>query len=81
MVAHTNYNASTSTDFVQKMTLPKNYTAFLTVRIDKDTADAFRTKAKEFGGTSEVLREVVTAFNDSRLTVRPDPNRKSLFNL
>jgi len=63
------------------MTLPKNYTAFLTVRIDKHTADAFRTKAKEFGGTSEVMREIVTAFNDNRLTVRPDPNRKSLFNL
>ena len=63
------------------MTLPKNYTAFLTVRIDKDTADAFRTKAKEFGGTSEVLREIVTAFNDDRLTMQPNPNRKSLFNL
>ena len=63
------------------MTLPKNYTAFLTVRIDKDTADAFRTKAKEFGGTSEVLREIVTAFNDNRLTMQPNPNRKSLFNL
>ena len=63
------------------MTLPKNYTAFLTVRIDKDVADAFRTKAKEFGGTSEVLREIVTAFNDNRLTMQPNPNRKSLFNL
>ena len=63
------------------MTLPKNYTAFLTVRIDKDTAEAFRTKAKEFGGTSEVLREVVTAFIDDRMTVQPNPNRKTIFNL
>ena len=65
--------------FVQKMTLPKNLTAFLTVRIGKDSADTFRQKAKEFGGTSEVMREIVTAFNDDRLTVRPDPNRKTLF--
>ena len=63
----------------RKMTLPKNYSAFLTVRISKDTADAFRTKAKEFGGTSEVLRAIVETFNDDRLTVRPDPNRKTLF--
>jgi hypothetical protein len=63
------------------MTLPKNYRAFLTLRLSKDTADTFRMKAKEFGGTSEVLRSIVEAFNDDRLTVRPDPNRKSLFNL
>jgi len=61
------------------MTLPKNYTAFLTVRIDKDTADAFRIKAKEFGGTSEVLRAIVEAFNDNRLIVAPDPSRKTIF--
>lgn len=62
------------------MTLPKNFTAFLTVRINKETADAFRKRAKEYGGTSQVIRELAEAFVDDRLTVQPNPNRKSLFN-
>ena len=67
--------------FLTDMTLPKNFTAFLTVRISQDSAAAFRRRAKEFGGTSEVMREIVEAFNENRLTVRPNPNRKSLYQL
>ena len=74
------YNASTSTDFLQTMTLPKKFAAFLTVRVNRATADAFRAKAKEYGGTSQVIRELAEAFVDDRLTVQPNPNRKSLFN-
>ena len=66
--------------FLQTMTLPKKFTSFLTVRINRDVVDAFRTKAKEYGGTSQVLRELAEAFVDDRLTVQPNPNRKSLFN-
>ena len=66
--------------FLQTMTLPKNFTAFLTVRINKETADAFRKRAKEYGGTSQVIRELAEAFVDDRLTVQPNPNRKSFFN-
>ena len=62
------------------MTLPKKFAAFLTVRVNRATADAFRTKAKEYGGTSQVIRELAEAFVDDRLTVQPNPNRKSLFN-
>jgi hypothetical protein len=79
-IAQINYTASTKTHFLQIMTLPKNFTAFLTVRLNRKTADAFRTKAKEYGGTSEVMREIVEAFIDGRLTVQPNPNRKTLFN-
>ena len=67
--------------FLQTMTLPKNFTAFLTVRLAQDTAAQFRSKAKEYGGTSEVMREIVDAFIDDRLTVQPNPNRKTIFNL
>lgn len=66
--------------FLQTMTLPKKFAAFLTVRVNRDTADAFRAKAKEYGGTSQVIRELAEAFVDDRLTVQPNPNRKSLFN-
>ena len=79
-VSPVHYNASTETNFLQTMTLPKNFTAFLTVRINKETADAFRKRAKEYGGTSQVIRELAEAFVDDRLTVQPNPNRKSLFN-
>ena len=65
--------------FLQTMTLPKNFTAFLTVRINKETADAFRKRAKEYGGTSQVIRELAEAFVDDRITIKPDPNRKSLY--
>ena len=61
------------------MTLPKKFAAFLTVRVNRDTADAFRAKAKEYGGTSQVIRELAEAFVDDRITIKPDPNRKSLY--
>ena len=73
------YTASTETTFLRIMTEPKNYTAFLTVRISQDNAAAFRRRAKEFGGTSEVVRAMVEAFIDDRITIKPDPNRKSLY--
>lgn len=63
------------------MTKQRQLESFLTVRLDRKTADAFRAKAKEFGGTSTILREIVLAFNDDRLTVAVDPNRKTIFNL
>ena len=65
--------------FLQTMTLPKKFAAFLTVRVNRDTADAFRAKAKEYGGTSQVIRELAEAFVDDRITIKPDPNRKSLY--
>jgi len=63
------------------MTTKRQLESFLTVRLDSKTAEAFRTRAKEYGGTSEVLREIVLAFNDNRLTVAVDPTRKTIFNL
>ena len=56
-------------------------TTFLTVRLPQQTHAAFRTKAERYGGVSEVLRELVSAFIDNRLTVTPPvtPRKESLY--
>ena len=45
-------------------------TTFLTVRLQQQTHHAFRDKATRYGGVSEVLRELVTAFIEDRLTIQ-----------
>ena len=56
-------------------------TTFLTVRLQQQTHQAFRVKAEKYGGISEVLRELVEAFIDDRLTVIPPvtPKKESLY--
>jgi hypothetical protein len=55
----------------------KTKQTFLTVRLTRDAHQAFRAKATRFGGPSEVLRELVMAFLEDRLTVQPPTeNRK-----
>jgi len=56
-------------------------TTFLTVRLQQQTHHAFRDKAIRYGGVSEVLRELVEAFIEDRLTVIPPvtPKKESLY--
>jgi Arc/MetJ-type ribon-helix-helix transcriptional regulator len=56
-------------------------TSFLTVRLPQQTHTEFRIKAERYGGVSEVLRELVSAFIDNRLTVTPPvtPRKESLY--
>jgi len=56
-------------------------TTFLTVRLQQQTHHAFREKATRYGGVSEVLRELVEAFIEDRLTVIPPvtPKKESLY--
>jgi hypothetical protein len=56
-------------------------TTFLTVRLQQQTHQAFRAKAEKYGGISEVLRELVEAFIEDRLTVTPPvtPKKESLY--
>jgi hypothetical protein len=54
-------------------------TTFLTVRLAPSEHSAFHRKAKSFGGTSFVLREIVSAFIDSRLIIQPNPERPTLY--
>jgi hypothetical protein len=56
-------------------------TTFLTVRLPQQTHIEFRAKAQRYGGVSEVLRELVTAFIEDRLTIQApkQPKKESLY--
>lgn len=45
-------------------------TKYLGARVTEATHDDFHKKAKQFGDASDVLRELVTAFNEDRLDIR-----------
>ena len=49
---------------------------FLTVRLTEQERTVFGVKAKQYGGVTFVLREVVQAFIENRLTVKPPVNPK-----
>ena len=51
-------------------------TKFLSVRLTPQDHRTFFRKSKRYGKPSDLLRELVQAFNDDRLTVRPPVNTK-----
>jgi hypothetical protein len=59
----------------------KPLSQFMTVRLKPTDHKAFRVKASRYGGASEVLRELVTAFIEDRVTVIPprNPRKESLY--
>jgi hypothetical protein len=57
------------------MTLGK----YLTVRVTDERKTEFHKKAKRYGKPSDVLREIVEAFIDGRLVIKPDPKKESLY--
>ena len=54
----------------------KPLTAFLAVRLEPKTQAAFRRRAAQFGKPSDVMRELVEAFLEDRLTITPPTNVK-----
>lgn len=58
------------------MTTPKPKSAFLTVRVTGQTRSKFHAKAQKFGQPSDVLRELIEAFLEDRLSIVPPVNRK-----
>jgi len=54
---------------------------FLNLRVSPKVHKAFSVKAREFGGTSEVLRELVEGFLEDRVTVKPNPEKRSLYHV
>jgi len=50
-------------------------------RIPTELREEFFTKAREFGGGSEILRELVVAFVENRVTITPSKAKQSLYNL
>jgi hypothetical protein len=51
--------------------MPINKSAYLNVRVSDKTRTKFHDKARKFGKPSEVLRELVDAFIEDRVTIRP----------
>jgi hypothetical protein len=50
-------------------------------RIATELRDEFFKKAEEFGGGSLVMRELVTAFVEDRITIRPSEVKSKLYEL
>ena len=50
--------------------------AYLSVRVPDKTHTRFHAKAKKFGTPSEVLRELIDAFIEERVTIQPPVIRK-----
>jgi hypothetical protein len=48
-----------------------NKTAYLIVRVADKTRTKFHAKAKKFGTPSDVLRELIDAFIEDRVTIQP----------
>lgn len=49
--------------------------AYLTARVAAKTRTQFHEKASEFGKPSEILRELIEAFIEDRLTISPPVTR------
>lgn len=54
---------------------------FLTVRLTPQERKEFSRKAESYGGPTFVMRELVEAFMENRLTVQPNPEKRSLFHV
>jgi hypothetical protein len=53
---------------------------YLTLRVNKETHAAFAEKAGLFGmKPSTVHREIIEAFLDDRLVIKPNPRKESLY--
>lgn len=59
----------------------KPLSQFMTVRLKPSDHKAFRAKATRYGGVSEVLRELVIAFTEDRVTIIPpsNPRKENLY--
>ena len=61
------------------MTRTNNHT--VQARIPTELRTTFFEKAQEFGGGSEVLRELVVAFVEDRVTITPSVAKIKLYKL
>lgn len=52
---------------------------FMSVRIADSLHGEFSQKAVKYGGTSYVLREMISAFVDNRLTIKQPKTKESLY--
>lgn len=62
------------------MTEPKTKSDAIYVRVTPETKQKFTEAAEPFGTPSEVIRELILAFIEGRLTIAPPKDRKELYN-
>lgn len=53
----------------------------LSLRLPESLRRRFNAKAQKFGKAADVHRELLEAFVEDRMTIRPNPNKPSLENL
>ena len=70
-LCHTRDTLATSTQKIFTVMTLFNKSAYLTVRVADKTRIKFHAKAKKFGTPSEVLRELIDAFIEDRVTIHP----------
>jgi len=51
---------------------------YLGTRVTESTRTQFTKKAKKYGDPGAVLRELIEAFIDNRITIVRDPNRVTM---
>jgi hypothetical protein len=52
---------------------------YLNLRINKRRREAFHVKASRYGKPSDILRELIEAFLDDRLVIKPNPRKENLY--
>lgn len=60
------------------MSTKETKTKSLHVRMTPKEHKAFDKRAEPYGGMSTVARELVTAFTENRVTITPNPKKRSL---
>lgn len=56
-------------------------TAFLAIRLTPQERKAFGVKAESYGGPTFVIRELVEAFVQDRIVIKPNPEKRSLYHV
>lgn len=54
---------------------------FISMRATPEMYRKFQSKAKQYGGVSSVLRELISAFLDDRLTIERKADHKDLYDI
>jgi hypothetical protein len=64
---------------VMKKTLSKSNT--VAVRLAPSLSRTFTSMSAKYGGRSEVMRELILAFTENRLTIQPPKLENSIYDL
>ena len=63
------------------MSSKPNLDKFLATRVTAQVHKKFHRKAKDYGKPSDLLREMVEAFCEDRLSVIPSPTKRNLYHV